>query len=210
MKQGTAARRSPDAFSVAQALAAAGFTVTDEAEFAARPASCLPVPAVLHRKVCALVRRLAPAGLYAHQARAIEAVLAGDDVCLSTSTASGKSLVFIAAAAHMLLADPAARILALYPAKALIQDQREKWQALLGPLRLTTAFIDGSIRPPAARLPILASNRVVLMTPDVAHAWLLGSLARPQVRSFLTSLRLLVLDEAHVYEGVFGTNTSPG
>src|SRR6266571_1745119 len=48
--------------------------------------------------------------------------------------------------------------------------------------------------------------KVVLMTPDVAHAWLMSHLADRYVAQFMRRLQLLVLDEAHVYEGVFGTN----
>jgi DEAD/DEAH box helicase domain-containing protein len=44
------------------------------------------------------------------------------------------------------------------------------------------------------------------MTPDVAHAWLMSHLQQREVRGFLARLRLLILDEAHVYDGVFGTN----
>jgi len=44
------------------------------------------------------------------------------------------------------------------------------------------------------------------MTPDVAHAWLMSHLRQKEVRDFLNRLRLLILDETHVYDGVFGTN----
>jgi DEAD/DEAH box helicase domain-containing protein len=108
-------------------------------------------------------------------------------------------------AANIVLLEDSARVLALYPAKALIQDQREKWREMLAPLGIGFSFIDGTV-PPESRPGILRSSSVVLMTPDVAHAWLLSHLEDRAVAQFLQSLRLLILDEAHVYEGAFGTN----
>jgi len=55
----------------------------------------------------------------------VHAVLDREDICLATSTASGKSLAFISAAIERLLRDSTARVLALHPARALIQDQAD-------------------------------------------------------------------------------------
>lgn len=154
-----------------------GFDVVDKTELPRREPRYLPVPARLDPPVRELLRSKHRAGLYSHQAEAIEAALDGDDVCLATSTASGKSLVFIAVAADLLRRQPDARVLALYPARALIQDQIEKWATLLGPLGLTAGYIDGSV-PQDKRVSVLQNSRVVLMTPDVAHAWLMSQLGR--------------------------------
>lgn len=163
------------------------------------------VPAGLYPTLRALLRQRYPQGLYTHQAEAITAILAGEDVCIATPTASGKSLVFMAAAAHELIRHPETRVLALYPAKALIQDQLGKWQDLLRPLRLTPGYIDGGV-PVARRAAILEDHALVLMTPDVAHAWLMSHLDQPAVRGFIRRLQMLILDETHVYDGVFGSN----
>lgn len=163
------------------------------------------MPEALQDGVRDFIARQYPKGLFGHQAKAIVAALGGNDVCLSTSTASGKSLVFMALASHLVTDETPTRVLALYPAKALIQDQIEKWDQILKPLGLAVGYIDGSV-PMEARSEILRSRRVVLMTPDVAHAWLLSHLREKEVRAFIAGLKLLILDEAHVYEGVFGTN----
>ncbi|OGA40581.1 MAG: hypothetical protein A3G24_19280, partial [Betaproteobacteria bacterium RIFCSPLOWO2_12_FULL_62_13] len=125
--------------------------------------------------------------------------------CLATPTASGKSLVFMSVAANLIKRNANATILALYPAKALIQDQLNKWHHILSNFESEPGYIDGGV-PTAQRAQILAKQRVVLMTPDVTHAWLMSHLQEPAVSSFLGRLCLLVLDEAHVYDGVFGTN----
>jgi DEAD/DEAH box helicase domain-containing protein len=198
--------RTEDATAVLSGLLAkCGFDVAASQPLSGREATFASVPAALHPNVRNCLEHSFPRGLYSHQAQAIQECLAGRNVCLSTSTASGKSLSFMAVAAHELLTDTFARVLVLYPAKALIQDQLAKWNALLEPLGHKAGFIDGSV-PVAERNEILFRRRVVLMTPDVAQAWLMSNLNDKAVIAFRSNLRLLILDEAHVYDGVFGTN----
>ena len=182
-----------------------GIRVEDRIELPPREASLLPPPPELHENVRAYLAVKHPKGLYCHQSKAISTVLAGQDVCLSTSTASGKSLVFMSAAADLLMRERHARVVAFYPVRALIQDQLEKWKAMLGPLGHSVGFIDGSV-PTSQRSDILLRHRVVLMTPDVAHAWFMSSLGDQRVALVRKNLGLVVLDETHVYDGVFGTN----
>ena len=186
-------------------LESAGFGIHDTCEIPSRPAEFRPVPDCLDPDVAARLRRSYPGGLYKHQSGAIEAAVKGADVVLASATASGKSLPFMAFAAHLAARDPESRVLALYPSRALIQDQLAKWREFLRPLGVHPACVDGSVNP-AARAARMASAQVVLMTPDVAHAWLMSNLHDSQVREFLRGLKLLILDEAHVYEGAFGTN----
>src|SRR5688572_10208758 len=79
-----------------------------------------PIPAELNSTVYEHLVAVYPLGIYKHQSQAIQAVLDGNDVCLATPTASGKSLIFMAAAADLVLRDPRATVLCLYPIKALI------------------------------------------------------------------------------------------
>lgn len=190
---------------VAELAASSGLRIVASQVLPARPERMMPPPATLDEGVRELLTRQYPFGLFAHQSMALNAVLSGEDVCLATSTASGKSLVFMAAAAHLLREDRRARVAVFYPVKALIQDQKQKWSELLSPLGLSTGYIDGGV-PRDQRGAILRNHRVVLMTPDVAHAWLLGNVATQDASAFLTSLRMLILDETHVFDGVFGTN----
>jgi DEAD/DEAH box helicase domain-containing protein len=182
-----------------------GFDVLEEISWPGRMPKYAPVPTDIHPEVRDVLIHFYPQGLYSHQAQGLRLVLDGYDLCLATTTASGKSLVFMAATADRLIRDPEARILALYPAKALIQDQLAKWKSVLEPLSVTPGYIDGAV-PTEGRPLLLEKHRVVLMTPDVAHAWLMSHLQQREVRGFLARLRLLILDEAHVYDGVFGTN----
>jgi len=190
---------------VSGALRETGFDVVETHEIAGRTQRLRHLPRELDIGVRHQILQAYPDGVYDHQAEAIEAVLKGEDVCLATSTASGKSLVFMAVSAHFIRTASPARVLALYPARALIQDQIGKWKDLLEPLSINFGYIDGGV-PTNSRPAVLDSSDVVLMTPDVAHAWFMSHLDDPAVTRFRTSLRLVVLDEAHVYDGVFGTN----
>ena len=184
-----------------------GLPIVDQIELPGRNPRFAPPPDNLPENIRSQLLNSLSNGLYSHQAAGIGIALEGQDLCVATSTASGKSLIFISVAANILSLDPQTRILALYPARALIQDQIEKWRSTLEVFQFKVGLIDGGV-PVGARAGILESNHVILMTPDVAHAWLLGRIGEREIGKFLSKLRLLILDEAHVYEGVFGTNMS--
>lgn len=187
-------------------LAASGLAIDEEAFRPGRPSTTAPIPSVLQAEVRAHVAGIVgDTGLYSHQAHAITAALAGKDVALATATASGKSLAFMAAAASILKSQNRTRILCLYPAVALIHDQLQKWKEFLGPLNLSVDYVAGEV-PTRDRAQRINAADVVFMTPDVTHAWAMSHLDDDVVATFLKNVRLLVLDEAHVYDGVFGTN----
>jgi DEAD/DEAH box helicase domain-containing protein len=147
-------------------------------------------------------------GLWKHQAEALRAFAAGENVVISTGTASGKSLVFQAAALRMLDELPDAAVLVMYPLKALVADQLVSWRKLLrlaGYPDEAVGRIDGDVRPDE-REKIIRAAQIIIATPDVIHAWLMSNLAKPEHKSFLRRLKLVVIDEAHVFDSVFGSN----
>ncbi len=148
--------------------------------------------------------------VWSHQAMALDRLQAGENVLVATGTASGKSLIFQLRAFHILLSDESARVLVFYPQKALAADQYARWVRLIEAAGLpisTIARIDGDMGM-GERLAALERARLVLMTPDACQAWLMRHVASPIIRRFLADLRLFVLDEAHVYESVFGSNVA--
>jgi len=147
-------------------------------------------------------------GLWKHQSLALEKIGQDKNVVISTSTASGKSLIFQAASFNEILSNSDSRILVFYPLKALANDQLRGWRSMAQNLGLETESvgrIDGSV-PYSNRDEILEKSRIILMTPDVCHAWLMSRLSTPLVKSFLTKIAFIVMDEAHTLEGVFGSN----
>src|SRR5207237_5772570 len=81
--------------------------------------------------------------LYSHQAAAINAARAGNNVTVVTATASGKTLCYNAPVAERLLERPSGRALYLYPTKALAQDQLGKLDSWPEPARVRAATYDG-------------------------------------------------------------------
>ena len=122
-----------------------GFQILDQEVLPGRDARFLPISSDLHDSIRNFINKNYPDGLYRHQTEAIAASLKGDDVCLSTSTASGKSLVFMAVAVDLILRDDTSKVLAFYPARALIQDQMEKWGDILKPFDINFGYIDGGV-----------------------------------------------------------------
>lgn len=148
--------------------------------------------------------------LWRHQAVALKACASGKNVVLSTGTASGKSLVFQAAAIRTLQQDDEAKVLVFYPLKALAADQDASWRRVLeraGMPGQWIASVTGDV-PLPDRHAALERARIVIATPDVCHAWLMRNLASRDPRRFLASLDLLIVDEAHVLEAVFGSNAA--
>jgi DEAD/DEAH box helicase domain-containing protein len=141
--------------------------------------------------------------LWSHQADALECARRGHTI-VTTGTASGKSLAFNLPVLDTLAADPAARAFYLYPTKALAQDQARKLSQLRGRF-LRHAIYDGDT-PREERRAIRQRSNLILTNPDMLHVGVL-----PNHRSWgdlLANLAWVVVDEAHVYRGVFGSHVA--
>lgn len=168
-----------------------------------RAGRAVPIPGELHADVRRALERVGIAALHTHQSEALYAAIDGPMI-VTTGTASGKSLCFNLPTLQMLHVDPRARALYLYPTKALAQDQARALAALRLP-RLRPAIYDGDT-PAVERRAIRRSANVVLTNPDMLHVGIL-----PNHRAwgdFLANLAVVVVDEAHVYRGVFGSHVA--
>jgi DEAD/DEAH box helicase domain-containing protein len=148
-------------------------------------------------------------GIYKHQKEAIAKYMGGANVALTTSTSSGKTLVFNVCALQELQKNSNARIAAIYPLKALATEQEDRWRRLLdrSGIDARVGRIDGGVEM-QDRLKILRTCKVIVMTPDIIHAWLLFRIQERPVIDFLKNLTLMVIDEVHNYSGVFGSNSA--
>lgn len=160
-----------------------------------------------HGLPAALRENLLAAGiecLYEHQAAACETLENGGNLVVSTGTASGKSLCYQLAVLADQARDPQSRALLLFPTKALAQDQARKL-AQLRPPGVTPAIYDGDT-PQDVRPTLRRGATVLLSNPDMLHVGILPGHER--WGEFLHHLRYVVLDEAHVYRGVFGSHVA--
>jgi DEAD/DEAH box helicase domain-containing protein len=145
---------------------------------------------------------LAVTELYTHQLAAWEAAGRGEHLLVTTGTASGKTLAFNLPVLNDLVRAPRHRVLYLYPTKALAQDQFRSLTAL-GVPRLKPAIYDGDT-PTEQRRQIRKWSNAILTNPDMVHIGLLPNHER--WGEVLANLRYVVVDEAHVYRGVFGSH----
>ncbi len=171
-------------------------------EEAPRDARVVPIPDGLHRKLSEALERRGLTSLYAHQAEAFEAAERGEHVIVSTGTASGKTLAFNLPVLNSLAAQPKNRALYLYPTKALAQDQARALAAL-GVPKVRAAIYDGDT-PSEQRWQIRKWSNLVLTNPDMLHIGVLPH--HDRWGDVLSNLRYVVVDEAHVYRGVFGSH----
>jgi len=150
--------------------------------------------------------------LFSHQARAVSTLLRPNPahVVVSTGTASGKSVCYNIPVVNTLLDDPRATALYIFPTKALARDQLRALRGILaGAREEDTAFdvdvFDGDT-PDVERNEIRLRARCVVTNPDMLHVSVLPS--HSAWTQFLSGLRFVVVDEAHAYGGVFGSNVA--
>jgi DEAD/DEAH box helicase domain-containing protein len=165
----------------------------------ARDARLAPFPDDLHP----LVRDALPHdALFAHQRETWDAARRGEHVVVTTGTASGKTLAFNLPVLDAIARDPKLRTLYLYPTKALAQDQARNLAAFKLP-RTRAAIYDGDT-PGERRWQIRRWANLILTNPDMLHVGILPH--HDRWGDVLSNLRYVVVDEAHVYRGVFGSH----
>jgi DEAD/DEAH box helicase domain-containing protein len=142
-------------------------------------------------------------GLYEHQLKCFEIAKKGENVIVSTGTASGKSLCYHLPVLQNLLENEKSTALYLYPTKALAQDQLRFLNSLSLPLICGT--YDGDTYP-EERKYLRERARIILSNPDMLHRGILPN--HRLFGRFLMNLSFVVLDEVHTLRGVFGANVS--
>ncbi|MDQ3992561.1 MAG: DEAD/DEAH box helicase [Actinomycetota bacterium] len=170
----------------------------------ARAGRTEPFPDDLDPRVASGLVAQGIASLYRHQAEAWEAARAGGNVIVTTGTASGKSLAFNLPVLDLLAREPKSRALYLYPTKALAQDQARALSAF-GLKSVKPAIYDGDTET-ERRWQIRRWANVILTNPDMLHVGVLPH--HDRWGDVLANLRYVVVDEAHVYRGVFGSHVA--
>jgi DEAD/DEAH box helicase domain-containing protein len=165
----------------------------------------------LHPSLQSCLKSLGIPALYSHQAKALNAILAGRNVMIATPSASGKTLCYHLATLDAILHDKDSRALYIFPTKALAQDQLRSLKQILSEAKeLTQLLLPGAVAtfdgdtPRDDRANIRKQARIVLTNPDMLHLGIL-----PNHRSWsrlFRKLKYVVVDETHIYRGVFGSH----
>jgi DEAD/DEAH box helicase domain-containing protein len=162
------------------------------------------IPSQLSPAVTAALEHAGIDRLYAHQAQALQAAFDGPTI-VTTGTASGKSLTFQLPTLQVLTADRAARALYLYPTKALAQDQARALARFGLNRQIRPAIYDGDT-PRQDRSAIRRKSNLVITNPDMLHVGILPH--HDAWGDLFANLAFVVVDEAHVYRGVFGSHVA--
>jgi DEAD/DEAH box helicase domain-containing protein len=170
----------------------------------AREARLAPLPDELHPRVREALAAQGIEELYTHQRAAWDAAARGEHVVVTTGTASGKTLAFNLPVLDAIAREPKTRALYLYPTKALAQDQLRSLSGFRLP-RLRAAIYDGDTES-ERRWQIRRWANLVLTNPDMLHVGVLPH--HDRWGDVLSNLRYVIVDEAHVYRGVFGSHVA--
>src|SRR5206468_5491246 len=181
-----------------------GPCITATRHFPARPPVLAPWPASLDPRIGDALRARGIGELYSHQARAWELIQKGQHVVIVTPTASGKTLCYNLPALQALVHQPDARILYLFPTKALAQDQLAELEELARQLPEMRMFTYDGDTPQDARKAVRARANVVFTNPDMLHTGILPHHTK-WARAF-ENLKFIVIDELHYYRGVYGSH----
>ncbi|KAK9422609.1 putative DEAD/DEAH box helicase [Seiridium unicorne] len=146
---------------------------------------------------------------YAHQTEAINHLRAGKHVVVSTSTSSGKSLIYQLPVLHALEKNHLTRAMYIFPTKALAQDQKRSLKDMLsfmpGLEHVLVETFDGDT-PMHDRNLIRDEARIIFTNPDMLHITILPQ--EDKWRTFLQNLKYVVVDELHYYNGLMGSHVA--
>lgn len=145
--------------------------------------------------------------LYTHQKSAYETALQGQSLVAVTPTASGKTLCYNLPVLQSIIHDPNTRALYIFPTKALAQDQKSEINELIGEsgLAINSYTYDGDT-PSNIRQKVRKAGQVVITNPDMLHSAILPH--HTKWVSLFENLKYVVIDELHIYRGVFGSHVA--
>jgi len=188
-----------------------------------RPSQSSPFPNTLHPALLGGLRLQEFQNLYIHQVESWDYLHSGKNIVVVTGTASGKTLCYNLSVIDNLIREPQARALFLFPTKALTQDQAATQRNLIQAIQtswtqsqdlsaleiitneLTVAIYDGDT-PSHYRPAIRAQARLLLSNPDMLHIGILPH--HTAWAEFFQHLKYVIIDEIHMYRGVFGSHVA--
>ncbi|NSW51599.1 MAG: DEAD/DEAH box helicase [Anaerolineae bacterium] len=174
-------------------------------------AELCPFPEEMDNLLAQGLRNRGIRNLYSHQRESWNAVHEGQDLVVVSGTASGKSYCYLLPILHRLVHSSEEKALLMFPTKALSADQFDEareWGAFINrsvPGQIRPAMYDGDT--PSSQRPAIRANANLLFTnPDMLHLGILPH--HTQWEDFFRGLSIVVIDEVHVYRGVFGSHVA--
>lgn len=180
--------------------------ITGEFVIPAKRADYRDFPESLDARIVSALRQRGISALYSHQRQAWDVIQQGSNAVLVTPTASGKTLCYNLPVIQTVLQEKQ-KALYLFPTKALSQDQQAEILELnrAGELGVRVSTFDGDT-PGDARKAVRTHGDIVISNPDMLHQGILPH--HTKWAQFFENLRYVVIDELHIYRGVFGSHVA--
>ncbi|MBS4217343.1 DEAD/DEAH box helicase [Bacillus sp. FJAT-49711] len=168
-------------------------------------AKTIPFPSELHPELVQSLHSKGIKELYTHQQEAFLMAMARRSITAVTPTASGKTLCYNLPVLQTILQDPSARALYIFPTKALAQDQKSEINEVIDAagLPINSYTYDGDT-PANIRQKVRKAGNIVITNPDMLHSAILPH--HTKWVSLFENLKFVILDELHIYRGVFGSH----
>jgi len=173
----------------------------------AKEAKTVDFPASIHPSLKAALQGRGIHTLYTHQREAYESVMGNKSIVAVTPTASGKTLCYNLPVLETIIRNPNARALYMFPTKALAQDQKSEMNELIqeAGLSINSYTYDGDT-PANIRQKVRKAGHIVITNPDMLHSAILPH--HTKWVSLFENLQYVIIDELHIYRGVFGSHVA--
>ncbi|MBA9027766.1 DEAD/DEAH box helicase [Peribacillus huizhouensis] len=168
-------------------------------------AKTAPFPARMHEKLQAALKRRGISELYTHQSTAFDTAAEGRSLVAVTPTASGKTLCYNLPVLQSILENEKTRALYIFPTKALSYDQKSELHEMIDEMdaSINSYTYDGDT-PSNIRQKIRQAGHIVITNPDMLHSGILPH--HTKWVSLFENLKYIIIDELHIYRGVFGSH----
>lgn len=172
-----------------------------------KEAKMVELPEQIHPKLREALQKRGINELYTHQRSAFEAIHQGKNIVAVTPTASGKTMCYNLPVLQEITENTQARALYIFPTKALAQDQKSEINELIGEseLAINSYTYDGDTAA-SIREKVRKAGHIVITNPDMLHSAILPH--HTKWVSLFENLKYVVIDELHIYRGVFGSHVA--
>jgi DEAD/DEAH box helicase domain-containing protein len=146
--------------------------------------------------------------LYSHQVEAIEEARSGENIVITTPTASGKSMIYMLSILEKIEQNRDTRAILVFPLNALARDQKYKIESLIRKTKINAtveSYYGDTPKNERARIRQNPPN-ILITTPDMLNQGILPY--HYLWKSVYKNLEFVVIDEIHVYGGVLGSHVA--
>ncbi|WP_226672885.1 DEAD/DEAH box helicase [Rossellomorea aquimaris] len=172
-----------------------------------KPAQLVDLPNEIDERIKKALNKRGVEKLYTHQKSAFQLAMEGHSFTAVTPTASGKTLCYNLPVLQTIMDNPDARALYIFPTKALAQDQKSELNEIIqeAEVSINSYTYDGDTSA-NIRQKVRKAGHIVITNPDMLHSAILPH--HTKWVSLFENLKYVVIDELHIYRGVFGSHVS--